>query len=90
MQMRNYIMPKMRKRKPTYKLPSLRCVLSEPLVGFEPTTPRLQITCSGQLSYIGRWVSYLHRAATTGYPCCGQTLGDSEGACRVGLTRVQK
>ena len=66
MQMRNYIMPKMRKRKPTYKLPSLRCVLSEPLVGFEPTTPRLQITC------------------------CGQTLGDSEGACRVGLTRVQK
>ena len=23
----------------------------EPLVGFEPTTPRLQITCSGQLSY---------------------------------------
>ena len=32
MQMRNYIMPKMRKRKPTYKLPSLRCVLSEPLV----------------------------------------------------------
>ena len=25
-------------------------VLSEPLVGFEPTTPRLQITCSGQLS----------------------------------------
>ena len=25
-------------------------VFSEPLVGFEPTTPRLQITCSGQLS----------------------------------------
>ena len=25
-------------------------VLLEPLVGFEPTTPRLQITCSGQLS----------------------------------------
>ena len=24
--------------------------LVEPLVGFEPTTPRLQITCSGQLS----------------------------------------
>ena len=24
--------------------------LLEPLVGFEPTTPRLQITCSGQLS----------------------------------------
>ena len=25
-------------------------VCFEPLVGFEPTTPRLQITCSGQLS----------------------------------------
>jgi hypothetical protein len=25
-------------------------MFSEPLVGFEPTTPRLQITCSGQLS----------------------------------------
>ena len=36
------------------------------------------------------WVSLLYRAATTKYPCCGQALGDSEGACRVGLTRVQK
>ena len=25
----------------------------EPMEGVEPTTPRLQITCSGQLSYIG-------------------------------------
>ena len=25
----------------------------EPMEGFEPPTPRLQITCSGQLSYIG-------------------------------------
>ena len=25
----------------------------EPMGGFEPSTPRLQITCSGQLSYIG-------------------------------------
>ena len=25
----------------------------EPAEGFEPTTPRLQITCSGQLSYAG-------------------------------------
>ena len=25
----------------------------EPAEGFEPTTPRLQITCSGQLSYTG-------------------------------------
>ena len=29
----------------------------EPIEGFEPTTPRLQITCSGQLSYIGNVVS---------------------------------
>ena len=27
----------------------------EPMEGVEPTTPRLQITCSGQLSYIGNW-----------------------------------
>ena len=25
----------------------------EPMEGIEPTTPRLQITCSSQLSYIG-------------------------------------
>ena len=68
----------------------IRPKIIEPMEGFEPTTPRLQITCSGQLSYIGRWVSYLHRAATTGYPCCGQTLGDSQGAGRIGLTRAQK
>ena len=30
--------------------PTPAFILSEPLVGFEPTTPRLQITCSGQLS----------------------------------------
>lgn len=35
-------------------------------------------------------VSSLHRAATTSRPCCGQALGDSEGACRVALTRLQK
>ena len=29
------------------------CHRPEPIEGFEPTTPRLQITCSGQLSYIG-------------------------------------
>ena len=27
--------------------------LHEPVEGFEPPTPRLQITCSGQLSYTG-------------------------------------
>ena len=31
-------------------LESDKIFLLEPLVGFEPTTPRLQITCSGQLS----------------------------------------
>ena len=30
-----------------------RLQVREPMEGFEPTTPRLQITCSGQLSYIG-------------------------------------
>ena len=61
--------------------------LSEPLVGFEPTTPRLQITCSGQLSSRGGWVSLLYRAATTNYLCCDQALEDSKGAGRIGLTR---
>ncbi len=28
--------------------------INEPPEGFEPTTPRLQITCSGQLSYGGK------------------------------------
>ena len=29
--------------------------------GIEPTTPRLQITCSGQLSYIGNFVPFLSK-----------------------------
>ena len=36
--------------KETFQLDAGRFLLFEPLVGFEPTTPRLQITCSGQLS----------------------------------------
>ena len=32
------------------KKEALQTSFFEPLVGFEPTTPRLQITCSGQLS----------------------------------------
>ena len=32
----------------TFLIPKTK--IAEPLVGFEPTTPRLQITCSGQLS----------------------------------------
>jgi len=35
-------------------------------------------------------VSLLYRAATTNYPCCGQALGGSKGADRIGLTRAQK
>ncbi len=39
---------------PLWNTPIFICRFSfqcpEPLVGFEPTTPRLQITCSGQLS----------------------------------------
>ena len=34
-------------------LESPQTFLKEPPEGFEPTTPRLQITCSGQLSYGG-------------------------------------
>lgn len=32
-----------------------------------------------------KMASYLHRTATTIYPCCVPTLGDSTGAGRVGL-----
>ena len=38
-------------RSPQVSRKSLRRL--EPKEGFEPTTPRLQITCSGQLSYFG-------------------------------------
>ena len=34
----------------------IRPKIIEPMEGFEPTTPRLQITCSGQLSYIGLYI----------------------------------
>ncbi len=34
-----------------------------------------------------KWVSYLYRTATTTYPCCLPTLGDSVGAGRIRLTR---
>ena len=34
------------------------------------------------------WVSYLHRAATTDYLCCGQALEDLSGAGRIGLTHI--
>ncbi len=50
----------------------------EPVGGFEPATRWLQISCSGQLSYTGKWVSLLYRTATTIYPCCRQALGGFE------------
>ena len=34
------------------------------------------------------WVSYLNRAATTNYLCCGQALEGSPGAGRIGLTHI--
>ena len=58
-------------RQQIYSLPHLATLVSsqyfqtvglasvdEPMEGFEPTTPRLQITCSGQLSYIGIFTVY--------------------------------
>jgi len=36
--------------------------------------------------YIKKRASYLHRTATTAYPCFRQDLGDSAGAGRVRLT----
>ena len=33
----------------------------EPMEGVEPTTPRLQITCSSQLSYIGKIWPFFQR-----------------------------
>ncbi|KSA13932.1 hypothetical protein I600_525 [Maribacter dokdonensis DSW-8] len=35
--------------------------------------------------WVQKKASYLHRTATTVYPCCVPTLGDSTGAGRVGL-----
>ena len=37
----------------TFKNSELNSLFFEPVEGVEPTTPRLQITCSGQLSYTG-------------------------------------
>ena len=49
---------------------------------------------SGQAKEILSEMGYTHvenaGAATTYYPCCGQALGDSQGAGRVGLTRAQR
>ena len=34
-----------------------------------------------------KWASYLHRTATTAYPCYVPILGDSAGAGRIRLAR---
>ena len=39
-----------KERASVYLSKRINLLILEPLVGFEPTTPRLQITCSGQLS----------------------------------------
>ena len=41
----------------------------EPMEGIEPTTPRLQITCSGQLSYIGIVVFRVLRVSLLIWDC---------------------
>ena len=40
----------------------------EPVEGFEPTTPRLQITCSGQLSYTGFCIFPYAKSSIFYYP----------------------
>ena len=43
--------------------------------GIEPTTPRLQITCSGQLSYIGNIV----------FPSADSEICFSNGVAKIGI-----
>jgi hypothetical protein len=43
-----------------------------------------KIKCFGKEK---KWASYLHRTATTDYPCCLPTLGDLPGAGRIRLAR---
>ena len=43
---------------PLWYSPKILLTTFEPMEGIEPTTPRLQITCSGQLSYIGNVVLF--------------------------------
>ncbi len=38
---------------------------------------------------VQKMASYLHRTATTEYPCCVPALGDSTGAGRVGLATAK-
>jgi hypothetical protein len=39
---------------PMHKISACIRTFYEPMKGLEPPTPRLQITCSSQLSYIGK------------------------------------
>ena len=47
---------------PLWYSPKILLRTFEPMEGIEPTTPRLQITCSGQLSYIGNIVLFPFRS----------------------------
>ena len=47
-------------RWPLEYLPALFSITYEPIEGLEPTTPRLQISCSSQLSYIGIFTAFLN------------------------------
>ena len=42
-----------------------------------------------QVQHKRKMASYLHHTATTKYPCCVPTLGDSEGASCVGLANAK-
>lgn len=50
----------------------------------------IKIQCKGfkiEIISTKKRASYLYRTATTVYPCCLPTLGDSTGAGRTRLTR---
>lgn len=45
--------PDAKRKRRRKKHPHGNTMRVEPTFGFEPKTPRLQVTCSGQLSYVG-------------------------------------
>ncbi len=49
----------------------------------------MRFRVSGADFRVQKKASYLHRTATTAYPCCVPALGDSAGAGRVGLARCK-
>ena len=68
----------------------LGCTLITSLIKRQIPTNKIQKNSSTENSRWRSfgWVSYLHRAATTNYLCCGQALEDSLGAGRIGLTHI--